>query len=102
MARRPVEIVLTAEERKALERRAASYSLAHRVVHRAKLVLLAADGLDNVAIAARLDSCPTVVGRWRLRFARERLSGLDDRPRSGRPRRGPAAAGGAGHGDRDH
>jgi transposase len=65
------------------------YTLAHKGVRRAKLVLYAADGLSNVEIAARLDSNPEVVGRWRSRFARERMDGLQDRARSGRPRRFP-------------
>ena len=56
MARRPAEIVLSAEERRELERRAACYTLPHKVVQRAKLVLYAAEGLSNVEIAARLDS----------------------------------------------
>jgi DNA-directed RNA polymerase specialized sigma24 family protein len=100
MARRPAEIILSAEERAELERRAACYTLPHKVVQRAKLVLYAADGLSNVEIAARLDSAPEVVGRWRSRFARERLAGLEDRARSGRPRRFSPAAGDAGEGDR--
>src|SRR5688572_12170934 len=100
MARRPAEILLSAEERVELERRAGCYTLPHKVVQRAKLVLYAADGLSNVEIAARLDSVPEVVGRWRSRFARERLDGLEDRARSGRPRRFSPAAGGAGQGDR--
>jgi transposase-like protein len=41
-------------------------------------VLYAADGLSDVEIAARLDSNPEVVGRWRSRFQRERLTGLED------------------------
>jgi DNA-directed RNA polymerase specialized sigma24 family protein len=100
MARRPAEIVLSAEERAELERRAACYTLPHKVVQRAKLVLYAADGLSNVEIAARLDSVPEVVGRWRSRFARERLAGVEDRARSGRPRRFSPAADRAGQGDR--
>jgi transposase len=43
--------------------------------------------LSNVDIAARLDSNPEVIGRWRSRFQRERLAGLEDRARSGHPRR---------------
>jgi hypothetical protein len=96
MARRPAEIVLSAEERRELERRAACYTLPHKVVPRAKLVLYAADELSNVEIAARLDSVPEVVGRWRSRFARERLAGLEDRARSPFP----PAAGRRGQGDR--
>jgi hypothetical protein len=100
MARRPVEIVLSAEERRELERRASCYTLAHKVVQRAKLVLYAADGLSNAEIAARLDSNPEVIGRWRSRFAHERMAGLEDRARTGRPRRFSPAAGRPGQGDR--
>jgi DNA-directed RNA polymerase specialized sigma24 family protein len=89
MARRAPEIVLGCEERAELERRAACYTLPQKVVQRAKLVLYAAEGLSNVEIAARLDSAPEVVGRWRSRFAGERMDGLEDRARSGRPRRFP-------------
>ena len=53
MARRPAEIVLSAEERRELERRAACYTLPHKVVQRAKMVLYAAEGLSNVEIAAQ-------------------------------------------------
>jgi transposase len=45
--------------------------------------------LSNVEIAGRLDSAPEVVGRRRSRFSRERMAGLEDRARSGRPRRFP-------------
>jgi len=101
MARKSAhQIVLTAEERVELERRAACYTLAHKVVQRAKLVLYAADGLANVEIAARLDTAPEVVGRWRRRFFEERLDGLDDRARCGRPRRFPPGAGRRGEGGR--
>ena len=55
-------------------------------VVRAKIVLLAAEGMANVEIAARLDTSPQVVHRWRKRFFEQRLKGLEDAPRSGRPR----------------
>jgi transposase len=55
-------------------------------VIRAKIVPLAADGLDNTVIAGRLDVHVGVVCRWRKRFAEEGLSGLADRRRTGRPR----------------
>jgi hypothetical protein len=66
MARRPAEIILSAEERRELERRAACYTLPHTVVQRAKLVLYAAEGQSNVEIAGRLDANPDVIGRWLL------------------------------------
>jgi transposase len=60
-------------------------------VVRAKIVLLAADGLSDVAIAARLDCTDRMVAKWRRRFAEEGLAGLDERPRPGRPRWFPPA-----------
>jgi transposase len=56
------------------------------LAQRARIVLLSADGLSNTAIAAMVGvSRPTVIG-WRDRYARSGLAGLDDEPRSGRPR----------------
>jgi len=93
-------IELSEGERSELEHRAACYSRPHREVQRAKLVLYAVDGLDNVEIARRLDLRPEVVGRWRKRFYEERLGGLSDRPRAGRPRRFPPGRGRPGQGGR--
>lgn len=87
------EIVLTVEERCELEHVAACYTRPHKEVQRAKLVLCAAEGMTNVEIGRRLDMNPIVVGRWRRRFAAERLEGLKDKPRSGRPRRFPPGRG---------
>ena len=82
----PFEIVLTVEERLELECRARCYTASYAQVVRAKIVLFAADGLANVEIAARCDTSPQVVHRWRKRFFEQRLKGLEDAPRSGRPR----------------
>src|SRR5438105_2986031 len=60
----------------------------------------AAQDLTNVEIAARLDTAPEVVAKWRRRFRLERLDGLKDRSRVGRPRRFPPGAGGAGQSGR--
>jgi transposase len=54
---------------------------------RAKMVLLCAEGLDDPTIAARLGTGQTTVGKWRARFVRDRLAGLDDSARAGVPRR---------------
>ena len=56
-------------------------------VIRAKLVLLAADGLPNEVIAARLDSPRQIISKWRKRFFDERLAGLEEEPRGGRTAR---------------
>ena len=94
------EIVLTGEECAELGHRAACYTLAHKRVQRAKLVLYAAEGATNAEIARRLDMNADVVGRWRSRFHQERLDGLEDRARAGRPRRFPPGRGRSGQGDR--
>lgn len=94
------EITLNADERRELERRAAKVTLPYRDVQRAKLVLYAAAGLSNVEIADRLEMCTKVVGQWRRRFAADRLAGLSDQARSGRPRRFPPGADRRGQGGR--
>lgn len=81
----PYVIVLSAEDRAVLEARARAYTVPYAQVVRAKLVLLAAGGVQNKEIAARLDVDVDVVCRWRKRFCEEGLAGLRDRPRSGRP-----------------
>ena len=100
MAKSPFEIVLSDEERAELERRVACYTLPFKVVQRAKMILYAADGLGNAEIARRLETAAEVVGRWRKRFFEERLAGLEDRERAGRPRRFPPGAGRPSEGDR--
>ena len=86
-------IVLTAEERLELGRRAHTPTLPFRDVQRARLILYAADGLRDTEIAARVDCHPEVVSKWRRRFCEEGIEGLKDRPRAGRPRRFPPGAG---------
>ncbi|TAN34220.1 IS630 family transposase [bacterium] len=81
-------VVLTADERDLLTRRANAASSPHRDVVRARIVLAAADGVANAQIARDLRICEDTVRRWRHRFCgrtRQRLDGLKDRPRSGRP-----------------
>src|SRR5207248_8110109 len=90
--RSPYQIVLRIEERAELERRVACYTLPHKVVQRAKMILYAADGQSNAEIARRLEAAADVVGRWRKRFFEERLAGIEDRERAGRPRRFPPGA----------
>jgi transposase len=66
--------------------RAASRTAAHAEVVRARIVLLAADGVQNVDIARWVGVCVDVASKWRKRFCQEGLAGLADRSRSGRPR----------------
>ena len=89
----PYHITLSKAEAEELSRRAAKYTLPYFQVARAKIVLLASQGLSNYEIAARLDTRREIVSMWRKRFFEERLPGLDERPRPGRPRAFPPRAG---------
>ena len=77
---------LTAEERQQLSGFAASRSLPHSLVARARLVLWAAEGVANQEIAVRLAWSKATVGKWRQRFVEHRLVGIYDELRTGRPR----------------
>src|SRR5918994_6823134 len=81
----PFRVQPTEDERAVLEKRAGARTAPHWEVVRARIVLLASEGLANKEIAARLDTTPQTVCKWRKRFYQEGLGGLEDRPRSGRP-----------------
>lgn len=81
----PYVIVLSNAERTELERIASKYTSPYYLVVRAKVVLMAAEGLDNKTIGERLSLPRQIVSKWRKRFFEERLEGLEDRPRTGRP-----------------
>ncbi len=66
---------------------ARTYTSPYREVVRARIVLYAAEGLGNDQIAARLDTPRQIVSKWRKRFFEQRLGGLEERERSGRPAR---------------
>jgi hypothetical protein len=83
--RSPFPILLSDSEREQLEAMARKYTAPYFEVVRAKLVLLAAEGLENQVIAERLGLPRQVVSKWRKRFYAQRLEGLSDQPRSGRP-----------------
>ncbi len=83
--RSPYTIVLHPKTRQALETRARTYTLAYRDVVRARIVLMAAEGMSNDQIALRLNTSRDVVSMWRKRFFEEGLPGLEERPRRGRP-----------------
>jgi Helix-turn-helix domain len=93
-------IELADQERVELTRRARGEKLPFQDVQRARIVLYAAEGMPDTEIAGRLDTTARIVGKWRRRFFHDRLEGLKDKPRAGRPRRFPPAAGRRGQGDR--
>lgn len=92
----PFAIVLTGDEQRELQHRAVKYTLPYFQVLRAKMILLAARNLPNDLIAARLDTRREVVSQWRKRFFYQRLGGLEELPRPGRPRAFPPRSGRAG------
>jgi transposase len=81
-----VAVVLDDVERERLESWTRRRSSAQALALRSRIVLLAAEGLKNTEIAARLEIDIATVRKWRNRFAEQRLEGLLDEPRPGRPR----------------
>src|SRR5215207_6884508 len=79
-------LVLTEQERQTLERWARRRTSAQAMALRARIVLACAEDATNVAVATQLGIWPQTVAKWRGRFVRERLEGLADEPRPGRPR----------------
>ena len=82
----PYIIVLSTSEQVELTRRANQYTLPYYQVVRAKMILLAHQGLSNEEIADRLSTRREIVSMWRKRFFEQRLIALEDLPRPGRPR----------------
>ena len=78
-------IVLQEEIRRKLEQQARGRSTAARAVMRSRIVLLAADGLQNKQIAEKLQVAPRMAALWRGRFLKQGVEGLlKDAPRPGR------------------
>lgn len=78
-------ILLSSEERTTLRTWAHAKSLPLRVVQRAQIIMMAADGVTNQDIASRLQISRPTVQLWRERFLALRVVGLEkDAPRPGR------------------
>jgi transposase len=83
---KPVELALSSDERAQLEAWSRRRTSAAALAQRSRIVLLAAEGLNNSEIGERVGVHRSVARRWRARFAVGRLDGLGDEPRPGRPR----------------
>jgi transposase len=81
-----VAIELSADERAQLEAWTRRRTSAQALAQRARIVLAAAEGLKNTEISERLGVSRNMAMTWRARFAEQRLDGLLDEPRPGRPR----------------
>lgn len=79
------KINCTEEELKKLRLWSNSGRQEKRLVDRARIILLSADGISDMEIARRLKTRPNTVGKWRKRYIEQGLSGLYDAPRSGKP-----------------
>ncbi len=86
MGKPAVAIELSAVERCELESLARRRKTAQGLARRARIVLAAADGLENESIVETVGADANTVGKWRRRFAERRLDGLYDEPRPGAPR----------------
>lgn len=85
--RRLHSVSLTQEQREIMTRWTRRRKSAQALALRARIVLMAAEGLSNLAVAERVGATRQTVGKWRRRFIQKGLDGLLDEPRPGAPRR---------------
>jgi len=86
MPKTAIDLTVDHKDAATLGRWARSTSVRAGLGLRARIVLLAAEGHTNTEIAARVGCSRQAVVRWRGRYVRHGLDGLEDQPRSGRPR----------------
>jgi transposase len=84
--RKATEIVLTTEERDTLNSWVRAGSTEQRLNLRARMILACAQGQQTTKVATEMGVMPYIVSKWRKRFAADRLAGLQDAPRTGKPR----------------
>lgn len=87
LGRPKAQLILSDSEREDLRRYARGRKSSSALALRAKIVLKCATGMANVDVAEELGITNQTVGKWRARFIRNRLSGLLDEPRVGKPRK---------------
>lgn len=87
MSKRPTALALAPEDRSALESWVRAGKTEKRLAERARVILAAADGQSTTEIARSQRMRPATVSKWRVRFSRAGLRGLQDAPRPGAVRR---------------
>jgi transposase len=79
------KVMLNSEERGTLLSWLRSGKTEQRLVDRAQIILAASEGKTNIEVAKKLNTRPARISKWRTRFVKDRLAGLTDAPRSGKP-----------------
>lgn len=79
-------VELSEEERRFLQGQVRRHRVARSMSERCRIILRCADGLTSKAVASEVGVHEHTVGKWRRRFVADRLDGLLDDPRPGRPR----------------
>ncbi len=87
MGKPAAAIQLSLAEQRELQSLARAQKTGQAMARRARIVLAAARGMENKAICVEVGADANTVGKWRRRFAAERLDGLLDEPRPGTPRK---------------
>ena len=87
MGRRAVALPCSESDRKELVRISRSHTESKRRVERAEIILGCLSGEANEVLAKRLRTRPNTISKWRHRFAVRGLHGLEDAPRSGKPKK---------------
>jgi transposase len=87
MTKQATPIMLTTEQQGILESWMKASTTEQRMVQRSRIILMAAKGMRTDAIAEDLSIRTATVSKWRTRFAKDGLQGLEDAPRSGRRRK---------------
>ncbi|MBS1600481.1 MAG: IS630 family transposase [Bacteroidetes bacterium] len=80
------QIICTQEEIKLLNQHVSARKTEQQIAFRAKVILKCNDGLSNIKIAKELGTTVLTVKKWRERFLKNRLGGLEDASRSGKPK----------------
>lgn len=79
-------VVLNIDERRFLESQVRRHKAPRSLSDRCRMILLCADGLESKEVARQMGVHEHTVGKWRRRFVRDRIEGLTDEYRPGRPR----------------